>query len=248
MRFRSSQNVLDEIAVLVDNRITSFHFDDDSFGVDSDYLDDLCSKIAKYFPMVEWSCEMHVKCVKDEQISKMKMAGCRTIIVGFESGNDEMLKKIGKHNTVRECLRAAEIIKRNKILLNGFFMVGFPWETEETLHDTLKFIRKLNCNMSGYSIFTPYKGTEAFEVCKQMGLIADDYNPSLYNHQSPNNCFCKIPRERFREICSLIERNVDNLNYINRIKSLFRSNIFAKITNTGLKNSLKKGLTIFCQK
>jgi len=64
-----------------------------------------------------------------------------------------------------------------------------------------------------YSIFTPYPFTEAWELCRQQGLIGEDYDMSLYHHQSPANCFTPhIAPERFRELAGRIERMVDDWN------------------------------------
>ena len=123
-----------------------------------------------------------------------------------------MLKKIRKQNTIEECLRAAETIRKHHIPLGAFFMVGFPWETEETLHDTIRAIEQLKCNVPVYSIFTPYKDTEAFEICKEIGLIDEDYDFSLHNHQSPLNHFCpNISKEKFRALCARIEQMTDEV-------------------------------------
>jgi hypothetical protein len=117
---------------------------------------------------------------------------------------------VRKRITIEQGLKACEIIKRHGIELHTFFMVGFPWETEETLDATIDAIRRTRCDTVSYSIFTPYPGTEAFALCRQLGLVDDDFDVSLYNHQSPANCFClNIPRERFRKLVSKVERAVD---------------------------------------
>jgi tRNA A37 methylthiotransferase MiaB len=243
-RFRSTDNVIEEIVSLKAMGLNSVIFEDDTFGVKDSYILELCDKIKKYVPGIEWSCEMHVKGVTDKIISAMKSSGCRSIIIGIESGNNEILKKIRKNNTIEDCYKAARIIKQHKILLSGFFMVGFPWETEESLNDTAEAIKKINCDSTGYSIFTPYKGTEAFEICKEMGLIDKDYDINLYHHQSPHNCFCRIPKDRFRAICYRIEKMIDRLNRYNRIKGLISFDTVGKIKRSGLRNSIKKAVDI----
>lgn len=142
---------------------------------------------------------MHVKLVDDTIISLMKRAGCDLIQLGIESGNNEILKKIGKDITIEEAFLACKIIREYNIALQTFFITGFPQDTEKTLKDTMAAMKKTKSNFIVYSIFTPYPGTEAFEVCKMNGLINNDYDISLYNHQSPANCFCiNISQEKFR--------------------------------------------------
>ena len=123
-------------------------------------------------------------------------------------------------------------------------MVGFPWETEETLRDTMRAMKKVDCDTPVYSIFTPYKGTEAFDICKKMGLINDDYDFSLYNHQSPLNCFCNIPKERFRDICSKMENMTDKDNIYYKTRDFISLKTFRKIKEIGLRESVRKGLNL----
>ena len=131
-------------------------------------------------------------------------------------------------------------------------MVGFPWETEESLKDTIEAIRKTKADNIIYSIFMPYPGTEAFEYCKERGLVSEDFDPSLYNHQSPENCFClNISHDRFRALVSDMEREIDKVNFRNKRKSIFNEiktfslgKIISKIREHGVLNSIKKALRI----
>jgi anaerobic magnesium-protoporphyrin IX monomethyl ester cyclase len=243
VRFRSVENVIKEIKGLQKFGLKFVHFDDDTFGVNKKYITDLCNALTLDCPGLKWGCEMHVKLVDEQTIYNMKLAGCAAIQIGIESGNNEILSAMRKDITIEEALIACEIIKKHDIELEAFFMVGFPQETEETLNDTIIAMKKTRCDSICYSIFTPYPGTEAFEFCKQKGLIEDDYNVSLYNHQSPaNNFTMNIAPERFRILVSKIERMVDRKNYLNRIKKIFSLNTFTKIKELGMSSGLKKGL------
>jgi hypothetical protein len=84
-----------------------------------------------------------------------------------------------------------------------------------------------------------------FEYCKEKGLVDDNYDVSLYNHQSPANCFCTdIKPDRFRMLTSQIEKMVDHKNYRNRMRKIFSFDIFWRIRELGIRGSLKKALTI----
>ena len=245
VRFRSPENVVREIKGLQEMGLRSVHFDDDTFGVNRRYLGDLCNALINHCPGLKWSCELHVKLVDEQTISLMKAAGCYSIQIGIESGNDEILKAMRKHITIEEALSACRIIKKHGIELHAFFMVGFPQETEDTLNDTIAAMRKIECDQLIYSIFTPYPGTEAFEFCKENGLIDDDYDISLHNHQSPANCFCmNITPERFRQLVSKVEKTVDRRNRRNKIKRAFSLNTLWRIQELGVGRSLKRGLHI----
>jgi anaerobic magnesium-protoporphyrin IX monomethyl ester cyclase len=213
VRFRSPHNVVQEIRSLQSKGLEHIHFDDDTFGVHPRYLRALCEEIATHCPGLRWSCEIHVNLVSDENVSLMKQAGCVSIQLGIESGSDRVLRAIRKGYTIAEAMRACEIVKGHDIGLEAFFMVGFPQETEATLGDTLRAIERIDCDKTIYSIFTPYPGTEAYAYCKEKGLIGEGYDPSLYNHQSPANCFCTaLSPKRFRSLAAHIEQVVDDKN------------------------------------
>jgi radical SAM superfamily enzyme YgiQ (UPF0313 family) len=229
--------------------LKAVHFDDDTFGVSKKYITDLCSAIITHCPGLKWSCELHVKLVDEQIVSLMNTAGCNSVHLGVESGNNEILKAMRISITIEEALSACEIIKKHGITLQVFFIVGFPQETEETLNDTVKAIRKSKRIGIVYSIFTPYPGTESFEFCKENGLIDDNYDVSLYNHQSPRNCFClNISPERFRTLVSKLEKMVDRKNWLNRIQRIFSSEPFSRIQGIGIRKSLLKGVKVLINK
>jgi len=217
VRFRSPEHVTAEISSLRSMGIHAVHFDDDTFGVTAQYLQSLCRAIKSSCPGLEWSCEIHVHLVNDVNISCMKEAGCSMIQLGIESGNNEILKETRKGFTVEEALAACATIRSRGIDLQTFFMAGFPQETERSINDTLKVIEDIECSKVIYSIFTPYPGTEAFDLCQDRGMIPEDYDPSFYSHQSPENCFCAgLSRERFRRISLRIEEIVVQKNAAGR--------------------------------
>jgi radical SAM superfamily enzyme YgiQ (UPF0313 family) len=216
VRYRSEENVIKEILLLREKGINSIHFDDDTFGLRKDYLIKLTGLISEMVKDLKWSCEIHVNLINDELLQHMKNAGCSAIKVGIESGNNKILKAIRKGFTIEKALKACELIKQYEIDLHVFFMAGFPTETEKTMKDTEEIIKTINCNKGIYSIVTPYPGTEAFDYCIKEGIIRD-WNHILYNHQSPENHFCKsMTGERFRELSGKIENLVYQKNEIYR--------------------------------
>lgn len=248
-RFRSPGNVIEEIKGLQKMGLKCIHFDDDTFGINRKYLLDLCKSIILHCPGLRWSCELRVDLVDEQTVSIMKEAGCDIIQVGVESGNNEILSAMRKGITVEEALAACEIIRNQGIELQTFFMVGFPQETEKTLQDTVDVMKKTKSRVLLYSIFTPYPYTEAFEFCKEKGLVRHDYDISLYNHQSPANCFCmNIPPERFRMVVRKIEKMVDRRNGLNHMKRIFDLTTFARIQDLGFGRSIWKGAMVFLGK
>jgi len=245
VRFRSSENVALEIQCLQKKGVNTIRFDDDTFGVNKDFINKLCSALIKYCPGIKWSCELHVKLVTGEILSGMKSAGCYSIHIGVESGDNGVLKEIKKNITIEEAFAANNLIRKMGVEAHAFFMIGFPNETEDTLAHTRDAMQKIDSDTVVYSVFTPYPGTELFELCKTQGSVSVDFDISLYNHQSPANYFClKIPQERFRKLAAEIAQMVDRKNNSAKMRRMFSSMIFRKLREAGFKGVAQKGLSL----
>ena len=228
-----------------DMGVTVFRFDDDTFGITAQGIRDLCTHLIEHCPGLQWSCELHIRLVTDENLAIMKRAGCYSIQIGVESGNNDILEGIGKAATIEDAMRAANLIRKHDMELHAFFMVGLPDETEETLQDTIRAMQQMHSCDILYSIFNPYPGTDIFDECRQRGLIDDTYDIALHNHQSPESCFCAaIPHERFRAIVADIERLIDQRNRAYQRRRLFSGHTLRRIRQAGLRNALKRGIRL----
>lgn len=251
VRYRSPASVVKEMRALREKGLRLVYFEDDTFGVNKTHINDLCQAMIRESIGLKWGCELHVNLVDEPTISLMKKAGCCSIQLGIESGNNKILREIRKNITIEKAIAACKLIKKQGIRLHAFFMVGFPQETEEAFNDTVRAMKKVmrDASLLVYSVFTPYPGTESFEYCRQHGLIGEDFDVSLYNHQSPANCFCtNIEPERFRQLVSEIERMVDRKNSYNRIREIFSLNTLKKIGQLGIRKSIRKGMQILIRK
>ncbi len=200
-RWRSPENVVAELKLLMERGVRYVYFDDDTFGIKQSYIKELCALIETECPKLKWGCEITVGVVKEQSIEYMRRSGCVRINIGVESGNNRILRSVKKGHTIEKAYPAVDICRKAGIEVGAFFLIGFPEETEETLQDTLTAIKKINADNIMLSIFTPYPGSELFETCKEMGIVDDDFDITVYNHQSPENCFTAyIPPERFKEL------------------------------------------------
>ena len=200
-RWRSPENVVRELKLLMERGVRYVYFDDDTFGIHPRYIAELCGLIETECPKLKWGCEITVGVVKERSVEYMRRSGCVRVNIGVESGNNQILRSVKKGHTIEKAYPAVDLCQRNGIEVGAFFMVGFPWETEETLQDTLTAIKRINADNIMLSIFTPYPGSELFQVCKELGVVDDDFDITIYNHQSPENCFTAfIPPERFKEL------------------------------------------------
>ena len=206
VRFRSIGNIIDEINELKNMySMKNITFMDDSFTINKERVKELCQAMIEKNINITWSCLTRVNMINDEIIALMKKAGCAKVDVGIESGNQRVLDLINKGITVQQVRKAAEILRRNKMYWSGFFMFGFPTETEREIFDTLNFLKELKPNWANISIFTPYPGTDLYQLSVEKGLVTEPPDYTLYSHQNSDLRFTDIiPRERF----SVLARNM----------------------------------------
>ncbi|MBD3249371.1 radical SAM protein [Candidatus Woesearchaeota archaeon] len=213
VRFRSADNVLDEIKYVINEFGTKeFFFWDDSFTVNRDRTMELCRKIIKEGLNISWGCSTKVTLLDEELVRLMKKAGCSSVELGVETGSEKMLKLIKKDITIPQVRRAMNLLKKYRISYTLFMMIGFPEETKEDIEQTIKFIKEAESGFICFSIFTPYPGTELYEKAKELKLIPKNIAWEHFSHQSPENAFTKyISKEEFKKyvkiMASLIDKN-----------------------------------------
>jgi radical SAM superfamily enzyme YgiQ (UPF0313 family) len=175
-------------------------FDDDTFNYQRARTIELCEKLKPL--KFTWSCTSRV--TTDHQTLKaMREAGCRLMIVGYESGDAQILKNIKKGAT----LEAAERFTKNAhslgLTIHGDFIVGLPGETRESIRRTVDFAKRLNTETIQVSIAHPYPGTEFYDYVKQNGLITIDSMTDEQGHQLPNIVYPGLDRA---ELVDWVER------------------------------------------
>jgi radical SAM superfamily enzyme YgiQ (UPF0313 family) len=190
---------------------------------------------------------MNVNLVDDATLTLMKSAGCHMIELGVESGDDHILKAMKKNITSEQALNACKLIKKHGIELQAYIIAGYPQETEETLQRTMEFLRKINCNIC-FSIFSPFPGTEIYELCKEKKLIEDDYDISLHNFQNLDSFCLNISRDRFKELILPMIREIDKMNKRYKISRVFSANTLWRIREMGLGGAVRKGFRVFSGK
>ncbi|MDY6964838.1 MAG: radical SAM protein [Halobacteriota archaeon] len=184
VRFRSPESVIDEIKdVQKEFGTTLFYFDDADFTLNKKFVMRVCDLIIEEGLNITWSCEGRADELEDDMAKKMARAGCESICIGVESGDEEILKKMNKGITIEEIIDARNILKKNNILFYAFFMIGFPWEDKSQVVKTSSFMRWLDPDIASFNIATPYPGTGLYEQCKSEGTVPTDWENFL--HQSP---------------------------------------------------------------
>lgn len=169
-RLRSNDDVTNEVKWALQNfdGLKEIFFDDDTFNYKGARTIDLCKKLG---PLdFTWSCTSRVTTDVDT-LKAMKDAGCRLMIVGYESGDPQILKNIKKGATVDMARRFTENAHKLGITIHADFIVGLPGETRESIRRTVDFAKELDCETIQVSIAHPYPGTEFYSYAQQNGLI-----------------------------------------------------------------------------
>lgn len=222
MRYRSIQNVIDEIKEVVDKfGVRNFIFWDDTFTVNRNRTIELCRAVRKL--NIDWRCTSRVDMVDYPLLKEMSRAGCRIIDYGVESGSESILIKINKNVTRAQIDKAFSNSIRAGIIPNAFLMIGFPDETEADIRKTIEFVKKTKAIGLCLSVFTPYPGTALYSRAKELGLIKDDVDRCNILHQSFDNYFTQcVSRDKFKsllyELINVIDKH--NASLYNRTLSI----------------------------
>ena len=183
-RLRSPQNVVDEIEY--DIKLCpqvlkgEFFFEDDTFTVDKERAILICEEILKRNLNITFSVNARVDSADEEMFKIMKRAGCRELLVGFESGEQKILDNVNKNITIEQSYRFMELAKKYKLQVHGCFVIGLPGETEESAKKTINFALSLGCDTVQFAGAVPFPGTVFFEMAKREGwLKTEDWSKWL---------------------------------------------------------------------
>jgi anaerobic magnesium-protoporphyrin IX monomethyl ester cyclase len=168
VRFRSPENILAELEQLVGLGVRSVHMYADLFTVSREQVVDLCQLILERGLRLRWTCNSRVDFVDAEMLELMSQAGCWMISWGIESGSEQILRRVRKGIRIEQVERALRWAKDAGILNWGYFIIGLPGETRETIQETIRFSKKLPLDLALFHIAAPHPGTPFFfEVVEQ---------------------------------------------------------------------------------
>ncbi|MGB8312403.1 MAG: radical SAM protein [Halobacteriota archaeon] len=171
-RFRSPENAVDELEQIVDAfRVNMIGFMDDTFTLYPNWVNKFCELIAKRDVDVTWGCTARVDRMGKQLLNRMKEAGCRTLLLGVESGNQGILNNVQKGATIDQARQTFKLARDIGMHTIASMTVGLPGETKVTADETMNFTRRVNPDYAIFSLATPYPGTKFFDLAEKMGLI-----------------------------------------------------------------------------
>lgn len=227
------QRSVDDVAAEVKHALGLFpnieeiFFDDDTYTIRKSRVLELCEK---FKPLkFTWSCTSRVH-VDLETLKAMRAAGCRLLIVGFESGDPQILKNIKKGATVEQAREFMKNCKKAGIVVHGDFIIGLPGETPETIEKSVKFAQEIDCETIQVSIAHAYPGTELYNFGKANGFLRTDVEMTDESgHQLPHLEYPGLTRA---EMMQAVEHFYD--------KYYFRPRVVARIVKKAVFNSKER--------
>lgn len=161
-RVRSPELIMEELWRLKKLGINNIHMYSDLFTVNRDQVVDLCKRMIDEKINIRWTSNSRVDYVDEEMLQLMGKAGCWYISWGIESGNEQILKHAHKGAYPDKAERALVWAKKAGINNWGYFIIGLPGETEETIRETIEFSKKLPLDIALFHVAAPYPGTPFF--------------------------------------------------------------------------------------
>lgn len=242
---RSIENIIEEIKYIKTEfpDVKSIGFEDDTFTFNKKRTQMFCEKMieAGLHDSFNWWVNARVNTLDLETMKLMKKAGCRLLIPGFESSNQQILNNMRKGTKVDDAFEFMKNAKKAGLLVHGCFMVGNPGETRQTMEATLGLACELNPDTAQFFPMIPYPGTEAFEwALKNNYLKFNSYadwltedglhntilNPEELSSEDLVN-FCNYARRRFYLRPSYIFKkalqSVSSMSELKRNLKAFRS-------------------------
>jgi len=172
-RFMSIDRVVQDVKYVKENfpEVKEIFFDDDTLTDNHDRVEELAKALG---PLgVTWSCNAKAN-VPRKTLEVMKANGLRLLLVGYESGNQQILHNIKKGLLVDVAKRFSKDCRELGIVVHGTFILGLPGETRETIQETLAFAKEVNPHTIQVSLAAPYPGTFLYKQAKENGWFASD--------------------------------------------------------------------------
>ena len=237
VRMRSPENIVGEIRECVEKYgITNFIFWSDIFNIDRNWTIDVCNEIIDSGLKITWSSNTRADTADDETASLMYKAGCRLVSIGVESGSQYMLEKMGKKTNLDQIRNTVKIFKKHKFKIFNYFVLGLPWETEETAEETIRFAIDLDSDFISFYTATAFPGSRFYDYVQEHklaeGANAEEFYKSAYCYPTVRTHFLSKDRvfelhkqaiKRFYMRPKFILRSLLNIRTFAEVKSYFNA-------------------------
>ncbi|NQU75200.1 MAG: cobalamin B12-binding domain-containing protein [Planctomycetes bacterium] len=211
VRFHSVESVLDRIQYAVERfGVRGIRFEDDTLGADGDRLIAICQAMRSrgLHKKIQWDGCLRVDQANAELLGEMKAAGCIQVEYGFESGSDDMLRRLGKHSSLEANRRAVRITREAGLRIFADIMIGLPGETERDIDATVSFCRWARPEVISAAQLHPLPGTPIYDALPadvRASLDWESYTYAAVPEFIVN--LTAIPDDKFRRISRRLFRH-----------------------------------------
>jgi radical SAM superfamily enzyme YgiQ (UPF0313 family) len=167
---RDIDNIEEELIALSSQGIHEVYFCDFTFTAIKERTRALCQRMIDRGIDLGWSCNIHASTVDQEELRLMKRAGCHTVLIGVESGNDSLLKRYAKGTNSALLEKVFQWCKELGIETVGYFIIGLPGETDATIEETIRFACKLDPDFASFSRAFTEKGTSLWSESEEAAI------------------------------------------------------------------------------
>jgi len=175
-REKKPKNVVDEIEHLKKTfGVQYFNLFGDTVTLNKKFVDSFCDEVIKRNLDIRWLTNTRADTLCDlDLVRKMKASGCWMLSIGIESCSEEIRRDMHKKLETDKIIQAIELLKKVGILSFGFFIYGYPGETEQGMYDTTRFAMTLPLDYANFYPAVPYPGTDFYNKCKEKGYLNCD--------------------------------------------------------------------------
>jgi radical SAM superfamily enzyme YgiQ (UPF0313 family) len=218
-RMRSAENVLAEMVMLYDKfNVRHFGIVDENFSVSKKRTIEICRGIVERGLDVTVSADagVYLPSIDEEVLNWMKKAGFNNLFFAIESGNEVVAKNIiGKEIKLARVKELIKICKGLGITSGGFFVVGIPGETRETMEETVKFAVESDLDQVRLYTCQPLRGSRLYEDAKKNGWLTKDYDPAKMLLRE-SDCYLTTPEFTPEDVRRIVEKGKKILRQQNR--------------------------------
>ena len=174
-KIRTVENVMTELDLLSSLNIRELFFIDQTFGIQKDRAQELLQNMARSRYGFGWVCFSRPDILDEQSLTWMKAAGCHTIILGLESGSQQILDAVKKDYTKEEVKAGFQLCTSHGIRTVATVILGLPEESQDTFEETMDFLKELDPDFASFNVAVPRMGTPIRETALELGLIDHDF-------------------------------------------------------------------------
>jgi len=200
-RLRSADNVVEEFSFIVQElpEVKEIVIEDDTFTAELARVKQICKMIIERKIRIPWSANARIN-LDYETMKLIREAGCRLLIVGFESGNQSILNNVHKGIRLEQSIQFMENAKKAGILVHGCYMIGLPGETRQTAEETFQFAVRLASDSAQFFPLYVYPGTEVYSWAEKEGYLDTRDYSRWVDEKGHHRCVTSLPELSAQDI------------------------------------------------